>query len=128
MLDVRPGDGVHVAATCGTRSPDRIITVVAVGDIDAASVDRFASALNDADEAGAAVVLDLCGVTLLSAAGVGAIAGLIDAFEQRDCHNAVAVRATSWPARVLAICGLRHVLVDGDDGSAPGPAASPSAA
>lgn len=127
MLDVRPGDGLHVAKTGGTGSQDRTITVVAVGALDAASVDRFASTLDEVNEAGAAVVLDLSGVTLLSAAAVGAIAGLIDAFDQRGCHDAVTVRATCWPARVLAICGFRHLLAD-DDGSAPGPTARPSAA
>jgi anti-sigma B factor antagonist len=79
---------------------DRVLTVT--GEIDMSNAAAFGSALDRELAAGAAVTVDLSGVTYLDSAGVAVL------FERADAHDLRLV-APRLLARVVRVSGLPRI-------------------
>lgn len=85
--------------------------VVAVGELDAASASILANALDEANEAGAGIALDLSGVSFIDSSGLRVIAAEVRRAE--DAGTAFAVAAASDAVRrIFEMTGLTTLLGD----------------
>ena len=104
VLPVPAGGAVSIA-------PEAAVVWV-IGEQDLSNVDEFVGSLTAASAAGGEVIVDLSGVTFLSAIAVGAM--VAESTELQRSGRTLMLRAPSASARrVLRLCGLQ-ALIDGD--------------
>ena len=94
----------------------RGITVALEGELDLSNADALQKALLEVVHTRPAVLtVDLAHLTYLDSTGVHCLLDAAETAAASGCHLAVR-RANTTVRRVLAICGVDHMLLDHSDG------------
>jgi anti-anti-sigma factor len=88
------------------ESSDGKLTVLPQGEIDIATAPQLAQRLSELQEAGTAVVLDLCGVSFMDSSGIAMLLRAVSAARENGRELQVNLNAQPQVERLIHLSGI----------------------